>query len=392
MHIDRDNLYQNTTVFSGWCRLLPLFACTAVWGLVTVMLGPLLPGLMARWKVGDAQAGTLFAASFMGQFIGAWVATRHLRGSLLAGAGLTIFGVTALVWTGFPSAHLAFFVIGLGISAGLTAGNVLAGLSSPHRARTLAVFNVSWSVGAIICPVLVRLSGSSNPRLFYVVIALMMAVGGLLLATHPRSLSHAAGKTSLGMSDRANTPPVPLFFFAVCMLLYIGNENALGGWLPTFAVRSNSHAVASTIALLYWLSELISRLAMASLPYRVSEVVLYRISLTLLLLTAVFLVLFPNPSVPILIGTAILAGAAIGPVYPLLIAFLLTRFSNHPWIGRLFASASLGGAALPWLTGVVSTHFGGLRAGFVVPATGIFLMLVLSANIIQTPSSGSLQA
>jgi fucose permease len=85
-------------------------------------------------------------------------------------------------------------------------------------------------------------------------------------------------------------------------------------------------------------------------------------------------------------GAAILSGAAIGPVYPLLVAFLLARFSTHPRLGRLFASASLGGATLPWFTGVVSTHFGGLRAGLLVPAAGILLMLALSHAMIPARS------
>jgi fucose permease len=342
----------------------------------------LLPALIARWHIQDAQAGTLFTASFTGQLIGAWFATRNLRLSLLAGAGLTVLGVAALAWAGFPLAHLAFFIVGLGIAAGITAGNVIAGQSSPHRARTLALFNVSWSIGAIACPVLVRFAGPANTSLFFLVTAAIVAIGGILVA----ALLH------LPTSDGAVIPPAsdsvpalplaPLVLFAGCMLLYIGNENALGGWLPSFAVRSNPQASASTIAMLYWLSELISRLAMAVVAWRVSERALYRASLTLLLITVFFLILVPHPSLPILMGAAILSGAAIGPVYPLLVAFLLARFSTHPWLGRLFASASLGGATLPWLTGVVSTHLGGLRAGLIVPAAGILLMLGLSHAVV----------
>jgi fucose permease len=349
------------------------------------MLGPLLPALIARWHIQDAQAGTLFTASFIGQLIGAWFATCNLRLSLLAGTGLTVLGVAALAWAGFPAAaHLSFFTAGLGISAGLTAGNVIAGLSSPHRARTLALFNVSWSIGAIACPALVRVAGLANPRIFFLATAAIVAVGGTLAIILLRA------PTRDDPAPLPNEGPVlrlaPLLLFAGCMMLYIGNENSLGGWLPSFAARSNSHAGVSTIALLYWLSELISRMAMATLAFRVSEAALYRASLTLLLLTVISLVLIPHPSLSVLMAGAILSGAAIGPIYPLLIAFLLARFSNHPRLGRLFASASLGGATLPWLTGIVSSHLGGLRAGLLVPAAGILLMLGLSRAIIPAGS------
>lgn len=386
MHTTSDDLNKNTMIFSVWRQLWPLFACTAAFGLVTVMLGPLLPALIARWHIQDAQAGTLFTASFIGQFIGAWFATRNLRLSLLAGAGLTVVGVAALAWAGFPLAHLGFFIAGLGVSAGITAGNVIAGHSSSHRPRTLALFNVSWSIGAIGCPALVHFAGPANTRLFFLVTAAIVAVGGLLTATllPPRTSDDPI--TSPVAGSMSALPLAPLLLFAGCMLLYIGNENALGGWLPSFAARSNPQAKASTIAMLYWLSELISRLAMAAVAWRVSEIALYRASLTLLLITVFLLILTPHPSLPILMCAAILSGAAIGPVYPLLVAFLLARFATYPWLGRLFASASLGGATLPWLTGVVSTHFGGLRAGLLVPAAGILLMLALSRAVISMRS------
>jgi FHS family glucose/mannose:H+ symporter-like MFS transporter len=373
-----------------WRRLSPLFACTAAWGLVTVMLGPLLPALIARWNIQDAQAGTLFTASFLGQLVGAWFATRNPRLSLLSGAALSVVGTAMLAWVGFPLAHFALFATGIGISAGLTAGNVIAGLSTIHRARTLALFNVSWSIGAIACPALVRLSGPSNTRLFFLLTTAIVALGGILVATLPRTLTNPSSAPTQTTSPSSPMPVASILLFATCMLLYIGNENSLGGWLPSFAARNNSTISAPTIAMLYWLSELISRLAMATLLFRISEAALYRISLALLLTTQIVLIVLPHPSHSILLGTAILTGAAIGPVYPLIIAFLLSRSSNHPRLGRLFASASLGGATLPWLTGVISTHFGSLRAGLLVPTLGVALLLLLSPGILPAdPASTS---
>jgi fucose permease len=351
------------------------------------MLGPVLPALITRWSIQDSQAGTLFTASFLGQLIGAWFATRNLRLSLLSGAALAAAGTAALAWASFPIAHLALFASGLGVSAGLTAGNVITGLSTTQRARALALFNVSWSLGAIACPALVRLCGPSNTPLFFLLATAIVIIGGLLVSTLPRQLtdfsssqSPSAVSTSLPLSRGS------ILLFACCMLLYIGNENSLGGWLPSFAVRSNAAVSASTISALYWISELLSRLAMAALLSRISEAALYRLSLALLLLTQLVLLLVPHPSPLLLFSGAIISGASIGPVYPLLIAFLLARSANHPRLGRLFASASLGGATLPWLTGLVSTHLGGLRVGLLVPAAGVLLLLLLAPALLRSPS------
>jgi fucose permease len=347
------------------------------------MLGPLLPALIFRWHIQDAQAGTLFTASFLGQLVGAWFGTYNLRFSLIGGAALSSIGAAALAWTGFHGAHVALFAAGLGLSAGLTAGNVVVGTSSRRGAHDLALFNASWSIGAIASSLLARLCGLSRVHLFFLIAAILAAVGGFLVASLPRSLtqrpsyldrcSHRAGSTFL---------PLPtLTLFAITMLVYVGNEHSLGGWLPSFALRTNPAIHASTIALLYWSSELVGRLLMVSLFRDVPETLLYRLSLVVLVMTQIGLILIPHPRSAFIYTATVLSGATMAPLYPLIVTFLLTRTGNHPWLGRLFSSCSLGGASLPWLTGTVSTHFGGLRIGLLVPLVGAILMLSVSREI-----------
>ena len=148
--------------------LLPVFFYFLAAGIATVMLGPLLPALIQRWHIQDAQAGTLFTASFVGQFCGAWFATRNLRASILYGSAITAAGCAAMAWVGFGAAHIALFCVGLGLGAGLTAGNVIAGTAVPAaRARLIAILNVAWGLGAIACPVLVRLSSAGGIQHFF---------------------------------------------------------------------------------------------------------------------------------------------------------------------------------------------------------------------------------
>lgn len=359
--------------------LTPLFLYFAASGIVTVMLGPLLPSLITRWHLQDAQAGTLFTTFFLGQLIGAWFATRDLRLSVLLGATLTAAGCAALAWASFHTAHLALFAAGLGLGSGLTAGNVIAGTSTTRRARTLALLNVSWSIGAIASAALIRACAPYGARLFFLLTASLLALGGLFAITLPRILTDTPPRAP--QPTRIPLPALTLAIFAASMLLYIGNENALGGWLPSFAIRNSPAIAASTIALLYWLSELLSRLLMAALLSLVTESVLYRASLALLLLTQIALILTPHPSPAFVLAATILNGAALGPLYPLIVSFLLARTGQHARLGRLFALASIGGATLPWLTGVVSTRFGGLRPGLLVPAAGALLMLAISSAI-----------
>ena len=364
--------------------LTPLFVYFAASGIVTVMLGPLLPSLIARWQLQDAQAGTLFTTFFLGQLTGAWFATHNLRLSVFLGAGLSALGCVALAWAGFHTAHFALFAAGLGLGAGLTAGNVIAGTSNPaRRAQILAVLNVSWSIGAIACAALIRACAPFGPHVFFLLTALLLTLAGLFLTTLPTALT-ATTKHPSQQATRIPLPALAIALFAVSMLLYIGNENALGGWLPSFAVRTNPAASAATIALLYWLSELMSRLLMAPLLSFVTEATLYRLSLCILLITQLGLILTPHPTPALVVAGTILTGAALGPLYPLIVSFLLACTGQHARVGRLFALASLGGASLPWLTGAVSTSFGGLRPGLLVPAAATLLLLLISPAIVRS--------
>ena len=104
-----------------------VFCYFIVLGVATVMLGPALPLLAARWSMPDASLGSLFIAYFAGQFCGSWLATPKLRTSLLLGAIVAAFGMLLLTFAGATAAHVALFCAGLGLGAGLTAGNVVVG-------------------------------------------------------------------------------------------------------------------------------------------------------------------------------------------------------------------------------------------------------------------------
>jgi fucose permease len=75
-----------------------------------------------------------------------------------------------------------------------------------------------------------------------------------------------------------------------------------------------------------------------------------------------------------------LAGLCIGPLYPLVLSFLLER-SPRGWI---FAVAGIGSALFPWLTGVLSAHYGSLRYGLAAPCGAAVLMVLLASLTLRS--------
>ena len=362
----------------------PAYFYFLVAGTVTVMLGPLLPQLIQHWKIQDAQAGTLFTADFIGQLCGAWIAAHSLRSSLIYGSILSAAGCIALTWLSFGPAHIALFCIGVGLGTGLTAGNIIAGTTLPAlRGKLLAVLNVVWGLGAIACPLLIYLTAGGGMRRFLFAIAALLVAASLFSIALPRAATPGETSESPRLEGavterRFPLPPLPLIAFAMALFLYVGVENSLSGWLPSYAIRSSLSLHASSIAIYFWTAELVGRLLVAALMSILTEKALYRLCLILLLITEGFLCTIAHPTASGVIALTILGGFTLAPVFPLLVSFMLARTGNHKRLGALFASASVGGAVLPWLTGVCSTYFHGLRAGLVVPAAGAALLLLLS--------------
>lgn len=375
--------------------LFPVFFYFLAAGIATVMLGPILPTLIKNWHIQDAQAGTLFTASFAGQFCGAWFATRNLRNSILYGSVITAAGCAAMAWAGFGAAHIALFCVGIGLGAGLTAGNVIAGIAVPSvRAHLIAWLNVAWGIGAIACPLLVHLSSRYGTQPFFLITAGFLALTSLVALTIPHpSQSPALIKASESPPSRTQLrlplSPIPLFVFGAAIFLYVGIENSLGGWLPSYAVRTNPGLHASSIAFYFWVAELAGRVLVTALMTLLGEAALYRICLALLIATQILLCAVAHISTFGIVSLTVFAALSLAPLYPLIMSFLLARTGHHTRLGAVFAIASFGGATLPWLTGVLSTHFHGLRAGFLIPAAGVALLLFLSATITAKPARSS---
>jgi FHS family glucose/mannose:H+ symporter-like MFS transporter len=383
----------------------PVFFYFLPAGAATVMLGPLLPSLIHRWHMLDAQAGTLFTAQFLGQLCGSSFGTLNLRASVLYGAALSAAGCVAMTLCTFAAAPIALFCIGVGLGLGLAAGNVIVGTAVPAiRTRLIALLNVSWSVGAIICPMLVRLSASGGVRLFFLLTAAFLATAALFATAIPRGLQapqatdskshHPAQIAGLEIKIAGTSSPfllLPLLAFAAAMFLYVGVENSLAGWLPSYAIRTNASLHASTISLYFWMAELAGRLLIAALSLRIDEANLYRVCLTLLIFTEVALCTAARLSPANMMAFAILCGLTLAPLYPLIVAFMLARTESRPRLGALFACASLGGAIMPWATGIFSTQFHGLRVGLIIPALGASMLLILSPVITgkPTPQAGA---
>jgi len=355
-------------------RAFPLYLGFIATGIGVALPGALLPTLLVRWHLGDAQAGQLFFAAWIGSSIGSLLVRGSLRTILLAGSVLIAGAAAGIALCGGHAADAWLALYGLGLGMVMTATSLIrqqqVAQSGGRTGTELVRLNLMWAAGACACPALTEralLHGSMRPLLLG--LALFFSLLAVWAAMQSDLLRATEAAKSPSWSALKRTPPG-----LICMIFLItGIEAATGGWLATYARRGGDTVAASVAALTcFWAGLLLSRLFWSVCDRWLTHDRVVRASLVLMALASALLVVSGQGS-SLAVG-AFLLGFGIGPAYPLLLAWAL-RFQRGT---TMFFLAGVGSACLPWLMGVLSSRAGSLRIGFVVPMTGTFVMLALS--------------
>lgn len=351
-------------------------------GIVTTLLGPMLPSLAHRLSISQADAGTFFVAQFSGSAVGAIFSNLRLRRSLIIGLALTSAGVGTAAHGNVASAHLSVFIYGIGLGLVIPATNMLVAKgSSEGRGARLNLLNFAWGAGAAASPILIaaglRWFGLANVLFLIAASAAMIWIMMLLVAQLP-------SEPELLEKGSDNDPEALLPFLLLCamLFLYVGIENAIGGWIAALVAQlgSNTEAASALAVFFFWGALLLGRAISPAILMRFSEAAVHRAGLILGAAGAAILMSAPSPAV-VGIGS-IVAGLGLAPVFALTISLLAEQEerSGRRAGGWVFALGGMGGAALPWLSGRVANLRGSIHAGYSVPvlATLFFLAILLS--------------
>ncbi len=357
-------------------------------GIVTVLLGPVLPALSARWLLNDAQAGEFFTAQFLASIFGV-----ALSGVLVPKGGYRLAMILGLV---FMAAGVGFLPLGsrfvglsavacYGVGLGLTIPTcnlLVAEVNPTKRASALSLLNFTWTVGAVACPFLLApFQRASRISTFFFVVAAFVFLVALSLAWVNLPKGHASSKDS----RESSTPLLRVLLMPTAIVLgvlffvYVGTENSVGGWLASYAKRVMEHPGTIWVTTpSYFYGGLLAGRALAPVFMRkISEVLLVRLSVTTALLG--LMVLLSSHSMVMVLASAAIIGLGLAAIYPITISLLTNCFG--PMAARvgsvMFMLASFGAAVMPWLVGVTSTKMSSLKIGLAIPLLGCVLMLVL---------------
>jgi fucose permease len=392
----------------------------ALTGVVTTMLGPLLPALKAGWALSDAQAGYLFTAQFASSVVSTMMLTAIIRRlgflkTLALSYLLLAVGVAGVGATSWVVGLMAVAVYGFGLGLSMPATNLLiAETSGARRAAALNILNFIWCIGAVACPLLLMIAVRDNRTT-----APMLALAGMLIVIGFwlwRSLGAAdrRGARSSVAAYRQATRAIAAteqaqvvltagdqtpreaqatrrvwqsefaYVLAALVFLYVGAENCISGWIGAYTKRMNVEMAAfySLPQAAFWAALMTGRLLAPVWLRRLSEERLVILTAGVSLV-GIALLLTTTEAIGLLAG-AVLAGAGFAAIYPTTIAIFLKVFGERAAASAapIFATGGLGGAVLPSLVGTVSDRFSSLRAGLLVPLVVNVVMIVLQVVII----------
>ncbi len=372
-------------------QTLTYYAAFIGLGLTTASLGPTLLGLSEQTGSQLSQISFLFTTRALGYLGGSFIGGRlydRLPGhrtmaiALLAAAALLAFVPTIpTLWV------LTAVLLAIGFAEGVidVGGNTLiVWVHREHVGPYMNGLHLFFAVGAFLSPLLIAqmilLTGTFGSG-YWLLAGLLIPVALVLfpLPNPAPIVSH---------TEHASVRPnlLLLTLFVILFLLVAGSENAFGGWIFTYAVKTDL-ADAQTAAYLnaaFWGAFMLSRIASIPIAARVRPRVIVLTDLALALAGLGIMLAFSSAQWALWGGT-ILFGLGIASAFPTLITFA----GRHMVItgavtGWFFVGASLGGMILPWLIGqyfetvgpefMVALLFGMLVLGFVV--FGIILALV----------------
>ncbi|MGA9528004.1 MAG: MFS transporter [Terriglobales bacterium] len=353
-------------------------------GVLTTLLGPMLPLLIARWSLSDTQAGNLFLVQFLASVAGVQLSGVLLRragyrpafllGLLLMSAGAATL-LLGSVWLGMAS--VATYGLGLGLIIP-TDSLLIAEVSADARTSAVNLLNFFWGTGAVFCSLMVAWAAAHKMLpVFLGGVALFPLLLALTMWTLPFPPASPTSDHRPRWQELARNPTV--WLFGAVFFFYPGAETAVGGWIGSYVARLGPQEMkwAPLMPAFFWTALTAGRAMGAAFLSPPWERRILRAGFATAAAGIALMLIASN--LPGVIAGALITGLSYATLYPITVARLSHRFGVAARsIGALmFSLASVGPAVIPWTVGVVSQTTGSLRAGLLLPlGATVFLFLL----------------
>ena len=367
-------------------------------GWTGLLIPSLIRSIEATFDQTDAGIGVIYlvyAVTYMsGSFGGGTLTERFGRRLVLGGAvllhaaGIAGFGL-APSWAAFVVAAL---VAGTGAGAldGGANGLVLD-VYREGRGRAMNLLHTSFSIGALAAPLAVGLLVEAGLPWQSIavgtaaVISLLAIAYAVIPMPSGRRLAGAAAERAAAVAGGPGARSLlagPLLLLGVAIAAYVASEVGVSNWIVRFL--EPAPLTTATLALsLFWAGLTVGRLVSSVIADRFDHLwftVVCALGMATLIAVAVL-----APALPVSIAAFAAAGAAAGPIFPMIVAIGGERYPERSAAvgGSLTGMAVIGSVVYPPAMGFLSVTIGLTAAmlGNVLLALACAVALVVFSRV-----------
>ena len=397
-------------------QILLGFAVLILFGLADLTVGTLIPKLQEYYSVNDTQTSLFWLTTTSGYFLMAMMSQK--MHSILGLRGVLVFGNMCMLFTymvasmkpPYPLFVACYLFNGLGFGSLDSCLNTWMGNLKDSN-QILGILHGCYGIGCMISPPLISnlLERKKNPWKWNDYYLILASIGSLLvilaiflfknetpkkykvaqLIKNKREKStrdnayNTVGPENESLGGKSSPTPNEVeiddedsqtasfletvrsrsvWLFAFILFLYVGGETAFGSWLVTYLLRSK-HATYISSAYMdtcFWTGLTTGRFVFGfyTAHYFKDEITANSVYILISLAGYVGFWLFSwVPYVIVLYVFVFIAGLFSGPIFPTTIVSSVNILPNKfhtSGIGFICAFGGGGGAAIPFLVGILS--------------------------------------
>ncbi len=333
-----------------------------VYGMISALLGTILPDLSDRFHLTPRQNGTIAFAQALGLIlaslsVGPLLDWQGDKIGLILGAALIAVPLVLLPRSrGFWAIVLLLFVLGIGGGMVVTGANALVSdVSEAHRGTALNLVNLFFGLGGLATPfIAANLFARNWVRLCYTIASLtavMIAIQVVTKMPPPSSTNNFVPAEAGVIFGR----PL-LYLLGFFLFLYVACEVGIWNWLVRHLVAQGipESRALNILSLGFALGLLAGRIAVAPILIHASNAVVTLVASAAMAITTLLALLTRKPSLTGLL--VFLAGISMAPVFPTTLAIVGDAFPRMPgtaigfvitcgWTGLAVSSRIIGSIA-----------------------------------------------
>jgi MFS transporter, FHS family, L-fucose permease len=358
-----------------------------VYGMLSSLLGTIIPGLGDSLHLTNAEIGYIGLAQGLGLaamsvFAGALMDRRGKKIGVTAGLCATTAGLLLLSHAGsVVSVAASMLILGCGGSLVIVGANAITSdVGDKRRAAALNFLNVFSGLGGLATPFIAGNFLGANPvRIAGFGIAATLVVLVIVLLT-PMAKPQRGGEVKAGGGGWIFRSSA-LYLLSAVTLLYTACEFGIWNWLPKFLIASGmpSAIALNILSLGFACGLLCGRIVATTVLWRISPHSV-TVACSVLMVATTYMVLHPM-SQWMTGATVFLTGVAMAPVFPTTIAIVgkLFKKQSATAIGFAvtcgFSGLTMSSPVIGWLSG--SDPMGVRRGLLLLPVLSLFIVLIL---------------